>query len=230
MNERSLWVALRVELPATPRLWSDLWGDATYTVTWSFFMGGGSIAGVPAEGVAEFQAPRGELVAICAWPVIDAAPTSGGDRLRPAGTIVHVTRPTAVSVTFQSGFEAWILSEAADRGADIRSFNRQRMHSVILNHELEDPWRLDGERIVRAICEGAMRESYIRDRERHKVELRLPEGIWVSRSPFAQPVEGGDRELHLPAGVTVLFDRTRRLVIDVDARGRAWWSVTSPRS
>ena len=234
---RSRFIEIRLAIPETPASWSEIWGPARFHVTWWSFGANGSHA-VALESAEEISLmiPRGEVVAICAWPRWPSPPNeTSSDQLRPAGAVVSPPRQLrraydpAIPLSFEDGPLALVLSRAAAAGADIRAFNWERLGAAIQSEVGQDLWLLDTERLIRAICERSMRITYVRNRELKHVEVDIPDGRWISSSPFAPPVRGGRQQMSLPVGVSVFYSARGRLLISVDDRGRSWVGFISPR-
>jgi len=134
----------------------------------------------------------------------------------------------SVRLTFEDGPLALIMARAAAAGADIRAFNWERLRASIDDVGLPDPWDLDTDRIIAAICGRSMRTTYVRSRDLDEVTVDIPPETWLPPSPFADPLTGGTTLLRLPHGLSVFPGKSGRLLIDVDERGRAWVGATSP--
>ena len=232
-----------VTLPDLPKLWADVWGDAGYRITWQAFPSVSGVVEVGTEAASVvLELPRGRVVPILAWPVWGSGgpavqPTEG---VRPAGGVWSGDPPQTkagedrllasdFALTYADGPTAFVLHRAAQLGAEIQSFNAHRL-AVEISHRLpDDPWLLDTQRVVRALCERSMRVDYVREVARSEVWLDVPEGTWFSTSPNAQPLSGGVQEIMVAYGLTPFYDGAdRRLIIVVDEEERAWCAISPP--
>lgn len=236
-----------VTLPPLPAQWQEAWGPAGYEIVWrSHFSAHGSLNVETGQTRVALALPRGSVVAVLAYPVWQ----SGGpflpaaDRMRPAGAVWAPADPgllagagvgvvadqRSLALSFEEGPVALVLSEAARRGADIQQFNHRRLSAELAARIPEDPWLLDCERVIRAVCERSMRVSYVREIERHEVTLEFPDGLWMEASPFAavipggqDPVASGRTTRSFPEGITPLYSANgRRLIAEIDEEGRGW--------
>ncbi len=232
-------VTVRVTAPETPAVWEAVWGPARFAVSWRSAAGGHtSSAVIPAGGQTYITVPRLLPVAVRAeavWPEDRGPALAAGERLATAGGVwpfdVEDARSPCQDQILHLGFDSgpaaevtWRLLEA---GVDIRRFSVDRLSAEIADRLPDDPWELDIGRVVTAVAGGAMRVTYVRPVAARDVSLAVPEGRWYRFSPFADPVTDTGGMLTLPVGVTVLYGSTdRRLVVDVDERGRAWFAQT----
>ena len=236
-------VDVPVTLPDMPALWAETWGPSGYRISWQAFptvSGVVEVASGAKTVVLEF--PKGCVVSVLGWPVWETGgpafqPT---EMLRPAGGIwsgdpvddEQVTTSSAgtgLDLTYAGGPAASVLHTAAGRGADVQVFNHERLVAEISARLSEDPWLLDSDRVVRAICERSMRVDYIREVTRANVWLDVPQGTWFPVSPFGQPMTGGRQELLMRTGVTPYYDDAgRRLAVVVDQENRAWCIISPP--
>ncbi len=233
-------VTVEVIAPAMPPVWETVWGQARFVVSWrSAAEAHTHSAVVPAGGQIHVTVPRLPPVAVRAeavWTDGGGPALVAGERLATAGGVWPFDAQDSGSAgpqqTLQLSFHAgpaaevtWRLLEA---GVDIRRFSVDRLSAEIGERLPEDPWDLDIDRVVRAVADGAMRVTYVRPVATRDVSLWVPPGTWYRASPFARPVRGEASMSPLPVGVTVLYGSTdRRLVVDVDDRGRAWLAETS---
>jgi hypothetical protein len=233
-------VPLVVSLPDLPSPWRQAWGPCGYFVTWRSHYGVGGNLRVPPTGVATerpvFSVPRGAAIAVLAWPVWE---TGGpgfepGESLRPAGVVVEARLPgfrtsLAADLAWDSAPVAQVLLTAAGLGADIQGFNHGRLQDEIRSTAPDDPWTIDVQRLVRAVCERSMRVTYVRLEDTVAADLDVPEGEWFSPSPFQSSVSGGEQSLNLREGVTPYYDaHGRRLRVDLDDRGDGRIAISPP--
>ena len=231
-------VDVLVTLPDTPKLWVDAWGQCGYRIHWQAYatVSGAVDVGPGVEAVV-LELPKATVVPVVAWPVW----AMGGPALEPtemmwaAGGIWsgdEAPGDPAVAklhLNYESGPAAFVLNSAAGRGAEVQAFNHERLTAEISARLPEDPWLLDADRIVRALCERSMRVSYIREALRTDISLEMPEGTWYGASPFAEPVKGGPLDYPVRVGLTPYYDdRGRRLVVVVDEEARVWCAISPP--
>lgn len=232
-------VTVRVTAPATPPAWETAWGPASFVVSWrSAAESHTSSAVMPAGEQTHVTVPRLPPVAIRAeaiWPDDRGPALAAGERLAGAGGVWPFdlqdagspSRDQVLHLSFDSGPAAEVTWRLLEAGVDIRRFSVDRLSAEIAERLPDDPWELDIDRVVTAVAEGAMRVTYVRPVASRPVSVAVPAGIWYRASPFARPVTGEGGMPPLPVGVTVLYASTnRRLVVDVDERGRAWLAET----
>jgi len=234
-------VNVLVNLPDTPELWVAAWGPSGYRIHWQAYPTvSGAVDVDPGVGAVVLKLPMATVVPLLAWPVWETGgpafePT---EMLRPAGgvwvgdTVSADSASPAVaglSLTFENGPAGFVLNRAAGYGADIQAFNHERLIAEIPVRLSGDPWLLDTDRIVRALCEQAMRVSYIREASLMEVSLEVPDGRWYGASPFGEPMNGGTLDHRARVGLTAYYDdRGRRLVVVVDEEARAWCAISPP--
>ncbi len=232
-------VTVPVVVPRTPPAWEAAWGPAHFTLSWRFAGGSEAHAAPVAAGErVHITLPRLPPVALRAqavWVEGGGPALEPGDRLATAGAVWPFDATSSgrrrcersVSLSFACGPTAEVTWRLLEAGVDLRRFSADRLSAEIADRLPADPWALDIERVVRAIGDGAMRVTYVRPVATKEVSLTVPPGIWFRASPFAEPVTGDAGMPPLPVGVTVLWASShRRLVVDVDERGRAWLAET----
>jgi hypothetical protein len=225
-------VRVEVELPQTPVLWRETWGEASYEVHWTAAGDGEPVAGsLPAGSRVTVEIPRRSPVAVRAVPVWDGSGPAGGPgepmaiagALWPAGSESVRYGSNSLVLSFRDGPAAQIVHRLHHAGVDLRGFNAARLLVEIRERLPDDPWAIDLERIVQAVGTRSMRASYIRAPELHETGLVAPPGRWLPCSPFSVPTSGGERWPPLPVGVSSFHsDDGQRWVVDVDADGRGW--------
>ncbi|MEE8441343.1 MAG: hypothetical protein V3S41_06450, partial [Spirochaetia bacterium] len=232
-------VDVLVTLPDTPDPWVDAWGQAGYRIRWQAYATvSGAVDVEPGVKAVILELPKATVVPVLAWPVWEA----GGPALEPTETM----RPAGgvwsgdgawpddeggggFHLSFENGPAVFVLNSAAGRGADVQAFNRVRLIEEISARLPDDPWLLDTDRIVRALCERSMRVSYIREAALTDVSLEVPDGTWYGTSPFGEPMEGGLLDRSVRAGLTPYYDdRGRRFVVVIDEEGRVWSAISPP--
>ena len=235
-------VTVAVTLPRTPAHWETEWGPAAFAVTVVPAPAGddcGSCAGGvvhPPGARLALTLPKRPPVAILAAPVWpDGGPALVGEEsLRPAGALWpnHLTAAggrAELVLSFERGVVAWVRSVAWEAGLDDRGFNYDRFEAELAAALPDDPWQIDLRLVLGALARRSMRRSYLRSPALVEVVLPAPPGTWLSPSPFAPPLAGGAPPGALPFGVTAFYSGDgRRLVVDVDAKGRAWMAVSTP--
>ena len=222
-------VDVLVTLPETPEPWADAWGQSGYRIHWQAYATVSGAANVdPRSETVVLELPKATVVPVLAWPVWEAGgpalePT---EMMRPAGGIWS---GGGIQLTYEDGPAAFVLNSAAGRGADVQAFNHERLIAEISLRLPEDPWLLDTDKIVRALCERSMRVDYIREASFTDISLELPDGTWYGTSPFGEPLTGGFLDLSAREGLTPHYDdRGRRLVVVVDEEARAWCAISPP--
>ena len=232
---------VRLVLPGTPPRWEAAWGPAQFRISWRSADGWGSLDEPIAAGErVRISVPRLPPVAIRA----EAVWTHGGpflapgERLRtaggvwPAGLGGNGSRDErgVVVLTYASGPAAEVAWRLLEAGVDLRRFSLDRLVAEIADKLPDDPWSLDIDRVVSAIAGGAMRVSYVRQVATKELQILAPEGDWHPSSPFAGPFRAGASWPALPVGVTPFYSADgRRLIVEVDERGRAWRSPDGGR-
>ena len=223
-------VDVLVTLPDTPKPWADAWGQCGYRIHWQAYATvSGAVDVDPGVEAVMLELPKATVVPVLAWPVWGAGgpayePT---EMMRAAGGIWSGAE--SIHLTYECGPAAFVLNSAAGRGADIQVFNHERLTAEISARLPEDPWLLDTDRIVRALCERSMRVSYIREASLTDVSLEVPDGTWYGASPFEEPMKGGPHDHSARVGLTPYYDdRGRRLVVVVDEEARAWCAISPP--
>jgi hypothetical protein len=236
-------VSVTVGLPETPELWADLWGPSGYRISWQAYPAVSGVVEVGSGvGTVVLDLPKGCVVPVLAWPVWGAGgpalqPT---EMLRPAGGIFcgspaqdnqvgGSSDGAGLDLTYANGPAAYTLCRAAASGAAVQVFNHERLVAEIPVRLPQDPWLLDTNRVVRALCEGSMRADYIREVSRSDVWLEVPDGTWFDASPYGAQLNGGYQELTLRTGLTPYYDNSgRRLVVVVDEEDRVWCAISPP--
>ncbi len=232
--------AVRVLAPHTPRRWEEAWGPAQFRISWRSADGSGALEEPVAAGErVRISVPRLPPVAIRAeaiW-IRDGGPfLAAGERLRTAGGVWPAElrgdgsrgERGVVALTFASGPAAEVAWRLLEAGSDLRRFSFDRLVTEIADRLPDDPWSLDIERVVSAVANGAMRATYVREIATKDVRILAPDGVWHPGSPFAGPYLAGAPWPALPVGVTPFYSADgRRLIVEVDERGRAWQSPES---
>lgn len=168
------------------------------------------------DGGATLRVPKGAGAAILLVPVYR------GISLPPAGTAYPwLIRGPGGGATWTDGVTATILRRLALGGVGFEALNVSRLAFELRNRGGSDPWGVDIDRIVRTLAADAFRSTYIREGERENVLLSLPEGAWLSLTPFAEvpPVVvdpgGGERELSIPQGGGRYVELSSRRLLSV---------------
>lgn len=230
---------IELMLPQIPPEWLEAWGECGFLVVAG--RGSGERTSVlvpPGTRSIVVRTDRESVTAVVAFPVwTPGGPLlPAGEHLRPAGAVIgrggraesSAGPPDGGSrrLRFEEGFGAFALLCVSDRGLPLTFFNAERLLREIRERLPEDPWVADIERIVRSLCERSMRADYLKPAATHDVLLTIPDGRWLARSPFADPLTGGAQVVALPGGVSDLFDGLgRRLVVSVDEEGRGWLAL-----
>lgn len=221
-------------LPQTPKTWMSAWGVPGYGVVVTAGPGIVEKINVPAgTPTIALVLPKESVVSIVAYPRWDHGPAvAPGETLFPAGAVWphHALDGdrSQVELSYEMGFVAYTLGQAIVRAAPALTFNVRRFTEEVVSRVGRDPWLIDGDSIITAICNERMRADYLREEPTESFEIELPAGLWHRRSPFAEPINGGTVSLDLPFGLTVLYDTSgRRALFDVDSNGRCWWTVCS---
>ena len=222
-------------LPPTPEPWESAWGEATFRLSWRSAGSRGGIDAPVAPGQAvRVEIPRTAPVVFRADPVWSRAAgqpspaLAPGERLAWAGAVwpAGLEGRRRLRLRFESGSAAAVLWRLMDAGVDLRSFSVERLLAEIAERLPGDPWSLDVERVTAAIAAGSMRASYVRPPPRYAVDLAVPPGRWLACSPFRPAVSGGGVWGELPRGITPFYSADgRRVIVEVDAAGRAWSSA-----
>lgn len=225
-------------MPVAPAVWTAAWGEPRFDVRWQSAVDSGIAAGSVEGGTTVVTTiPRLAPVAILADAVWETGGPAFvcGERLAPAGGLwpAQATDPAArrggaIALSFESGLAASLIADVLAAGVDIRGLAVSRLIDEIAAVLPSDPWRIDYLPLRRAIAARSMRKTLIRAAPTWPVDIAVPEGHWVSMSPFAGAVAGGDVWPAAPVGVTALWSSDgRRVALSVDAAGRAW--ATPPR-
>jgi hypothetical protein len=103
-----------------------------------------------------------------------------------------------LALTYRAGPPVEILLRAAAAGLDLERFNVRRFldHSREVAGEMT--WALDEAAIFAPLADGTFRETALRLRELHVVDLAMPEGTWLPEIATLQPEW---RECGVPTGV-----------------------------
>ena len=126
---------------------------------------------------------------------------------------------------FRRGVVAAIVRDAAGAGVRTDTLNVERLAHEIEERIPDDPWTLDRQRVVRALSDGSMRVTAIREISTVTLDLSAPDGTWYGFSPFAMPLCGG-QPVCAAIGTTVWHDdRGRRLTVVRPEHGEAWCTV-----
>ena len=129
-----------------------------------------------------------------------------------------------MALDYRRGVVATALTRAVHAGADIEAFNVARLGSEIADRCGDDPWSLDLDRLVDAMC-GQMRVTAIRSVVHAPTSLVAPPGTWYGPSPFAPALSGGD-EIVIAEGTSVWYGASgSRLVVTRPTNGSAWMVV-----
>ena len=219
-------------LPPPPEHWVEAWGAPARSVAWQ---AGPLLCGqvvVPAgESSVVAALPRGAVTAVLAWPVWESGgpAVAAGEQLFPSGALWPVqAEESRLSLCHEDGAVVFSVGKALGRGADLRDFNAERLLAEVRAREFPDPWQLDVERLAQALLERSMRVSYIREVGRTPLELAIPEGVWIARSPMAPMLFGGAQELPTADGVTPYYDASgRRMIVALDSDG-AFCAISPP--
>lgn len=234
-------VVISVALPAIPDPWADAWGTPGFVVHWqtNYLLEGGMEV-PPGIATVALELPTGAVTALLCYPVwkTGGPALAVDEELRPAGAIwagddpgdvASMAAGKPVRLTFEGGLSAFVLHDAARRGANIQEFNYRRLVSEIADRAPADPWQIDSARLVRAVCERAMRVDCIRELPVVAIPVVVPDGRWYGRSWSAPALDGGLHTIAVPSGLTAWYDdRARRFVVFVDEDERVWFAISPP--
>lgn len=218
-------VDIALVLPKTPNAWREAWGEPQMRVRWQAAGEAGALAGVAEPGATVvLTVPRRPPIALIAEPIWAAGGPAVAEGEAPAfaGAVWEAVGVQTIS-SYRDGALACVVNRLLHAGIDLRRFSVRRLRAEIALRLPDDPWALDVDRVVEAIADGAMRESYVRGREAVETGLIAPPGTWFPVSPFTPAIPGGERWPPLPVGVSVFYsDDGRRALVLVDDEERAW--------
>lgn len=180
--------------------------------------GGPGLAGAESMGAAGgiWPSERTEAGGMLGWKQMDRLAARG------MATGQNRSRTSRVTLSFADGAVLEVVARLMELGVDVRGFDLWRVMEEARGAEGVDPFLLDTRRLHEAIVEGSMRASYVRPVEQRVFSVELPDGNWLSRSPFAPVMYGrGLRELLLHQGVNVLYSSAgNRIAFTVDSEWR----------
>ena len=218
-----------LQMPMLPSLWTESWGKAAFEVAWGGIGSELEVIGEAEPGsTIRVRTPIAAPTVFLAYPVwLSGGPfLAPGERFPPAGAVWPSSRradhPNTISLTFADGPAAAILAHAFAAGVDLRDFNVPRFVSACRDVIAESNVTIDAERVLEALSERSMRESYIRAVQTERLEVAFPSGSWTPAVPGESMWIGPDQvEVSLSRGITAFYspDR-RRFAVSVDNEWR----------
>jgi hypothetical protein len=179
--------------------------------------GGEEVMRIPWGGEVLVFLPGRERTALLARPLALGTPGF----FLPAGSLYPDSdRGGLVILDFKEGASALIAAGLLARGALPEAFCYRRLRDE-LAARAEDPWKLDLERLSRAIAQGRMSLLEIAPRPSRSIGLILPAGTWKDDDPLAPAFPGGLIEAAFPLGSSLLFDGKRFAALFVPSAGEA---------
>jgi hypothetical protein len=189
--------------PALPDDWSDVLGEAHWRVEWIGEEGswhkweGKQGAGVPSINL--FQTWTTPVFAWPFWPELGLDPGI----MRPSGALFPWdTQGGDLCLSWKGGVDAVFWKELAAVGRQEGSkderfpwlFDWPRFREVMAGKDIgdavrRDPWVVDWKEVGRKTVESGFDRRRIKAMKSTEVEIPLPEGRWLSSSPFAPVLE-----------------------------------------
>jgi hypothetical protein len=171
-------------LPETPGHWKERFRSFTYEV---WYIG----------ETGEFQKKNVEMgkrsfTLPCKKqrnnPIL-AFPQSGTISFPPAGALfpIDVCNPETeiMDLTWERGFIALIIMECMKNGADMTTFNTERLHKELIEKAEGDVWNLDLTSITEKLTSGSFSVHAIKKLPCKEVAFYPGPGIWFLESPFS---------------------------------------------
>ena len=204
---------VRLEIPAPPEPWRQLFAAADCELVWVSGAGivrRASVAGWPAAVALDVDARQASPV--LAYPLWQAY------RLRPAGAAVDPGVMEA-HASWQGGSGCEVL--LALRRQNVSNVDSRRLLAAIEN--LADPWALDTTHLLEAVTAGTLRVTDVRALPHVEAAVALTPGTWCWDSPLRPTLLAGADpvDLSLPLGLHRLFHTETAAVITLwaDSRG-----------
>ena len=196
----------QVKFPVPPAFRTELLGECHWRLEYHDSTGNfrqkevGSNAGISIDVLQQW--PN----AILAWPYWPEGEGSPPEKalppglFYPAGAIFPLDAAgETIILSWETGAEAYFyreLDKAGELNAETNKkpeyFDWKRFRSLLWEHEnpelRKDPWLADWKDIAEKTVRSGFRQSYIRPKDRIRVEIIIPHaGPWLSASPFAPP-------------------------------------------
>jgi hypothetical protein len=190
-------------LPAFPGDWSDILGEAHWRVewigeegTWHEWKGKGGAGLPPLYLIQSWTTP------VLAWPFWPELGLSPGI-MRPCGALFPWdTCGGDLCLSWEGGVDAVFWKELVGAGRQDGAKNerfpwlfdwlrfREIMQGVDIDDAVRrDPWVVDWKEVGRKTVESGFDRRRIKAMKFTEVEIPLPEGRWLSSSPFAPVLE-----------------------------------------
>lgn len=171
------------------------------------------------------ESPKEEDSLLLLYP----PPIAEGCRMNPLGGFIPSYRDYG-ELTLRDGSAVSILMTLRQNNLRIEDFNCQRFITEMA--ELDDPWLVEDQTLLKQLGRREMRSWYIRTKTMFEVEIALPPGHWYGASLLQPPLESSVEDTHtlsLPEGYSFLYcpERSELLEIQVDSHGEAVWIIVS---
>lgn len=153
-----------------------------------------------------------------------------GCSMNPLGVFVPSYKNSG-QFSLKDGSAVSILLTLIDNDLNVKDFNCSRF--LLEMGELEDPWLVEEQTLLKQLGRKEMRSWYIRSKTLFSIELSLPEGLWFGPSLMQEVLESPAPEtvvkIDLPEGHSFIYcpERSKVIEIQVDGHGEAVWITTS---
>jgi len=216
-------VPLTVRMPDLPESWESWAGGITFRLIFPSPEGGlEEIPGLEPGSLTTVRHRPGEKFPVLASPEPGALlPSAGG--FRPAGGIFPLDCEPGglLTLRWREGFLADCLMRIWENTGTLEWIHLERLREAVLREAPEDPWYLDGRRLIRPLIFGRFYGGFVAPGEVREVFLPAELTGWSWGDPLMEP-PAGDSPARLYPGVHRLTRPDGGARADLQVDGRGW--------
>lgn len=153
-----------------------------------------------------------------------------GCRMNPLGVFIPSYKNRG-QFSLRDGSAVSILLTLIDNDLRVEDFNCSRF--LLEMGELEDPWLVEKQTLLKQLGRREMRSWYIRSKTQFTIEISLAEGHWYASSLMQKALISSAPDtavlIDFPVGHSFIYcpERAEVVEIQVDDHGEAVW-ITTP--